>query len=158
MSKYDWLLFIHVTGAALLVAGAVVAGVMLLAAMRRERPSEIALLLRTTRVGVALVGLGAFVVLAFGIWLADYLRYGVGDEWVVASIALWALSLALGGLGGRTHRKARVLAERLAAEGDRPSEELRRLVADRPALLLSYASTAAVVAMLVLMVWKPGAF
>ena len=63
--------------------------------------------------------------------------------------------MILGGLGGRTARHARYLAERLAAEGDRPTDELQSLVAHRPSLLLSYASTGAVVAILVLMVWKP---
>ena len=63
--------------------------------------------------------------------------------------------MALGGIGGRTARHARYLAERLAADGDRPSEELRSLVSHRPSLVLSYASTLAVVAIVVLMVWRP---
>lgn len=157
MTKYEWLLAFHILGAFLLVSGAVVAGVLQLAAMGRERPSEVALLFRLSRVAVVMVGVGSLTVLAFGIWLAEDLNYGVGDEWVLASIALWVTSAALGGAGGRTYRQARELAEGLAAEGDRPSAELKRLVAGRPALLLNYASVAALVAILVLMVWKPGA-
>ena len=38
MTTYDWLLFLHVTGAFLLVGGAVVAIVLDIAAQRRERP------------------------------------------------------------------------------------------------------------------------
>ena len=34
--------------------------------------------------------------------------------------------------------------------------ELRRLLDDRPALLANYGSAALVLAILVLMVWKPG--
>jgi uncharacterized membrane protein len=63
--------------------------------------------------------------------------------------------MILGGLGGRTARHTRYLAEELAAAGDAPSAELRARVAHRPSLLLSYASGAAVLAILVLMVWKP---
>jgi hypothetical protein len=65
-------------------------------------------------------------------------------------------SMALGGIGGRGARHARELAERLAAEGDRPSPELRALVRDRRAFWLSNASGLLVVAIIVLMVWRPG--
>ena len=149
------LLFLHLLSAFVFVSGAVTAGVLQLTALRRERPSEIALLLRVTRVAVLLVVGGALATLAFGLALVGHEDIGYGTGWIAASIALWVAAVILGGLGGRTARHARYLAERLAAEGDRPSEELRALVAHRPSLLLSYASTAAVVAILVLMVWKP---
>jgi uncharacterized membrane protein len=151
------LLFLHLVSAFLLVGGAVVAGVAQLSALRRDRPSEVALLLRAARPGVVLVNLGALGTLGFGIALAEDTDIGLGTGWVSAALALWVVMMLLGGLGGRSARHARQLAERLATEGDRPSEELRSLVAHRPSLLLSYASTAAIVAILVLMVWKPGA-
>jgi uncharacterized membrane protein len=149
------LLFLHLLSAFVFVSGAVAAGLLQISALRRERPSEIALLLRTTRKAVLLVMIGALATLAFGLALVGHEDIGYGTSWVSASLGLWLASLILGGLGGRTARHARELAERLAAEGDRPSEELRALVAHRPSMLLSYASTAAVVAILVLMVWKP---
>jgi uncharacterized membrane protein len=93
--------------------------------------------------------------LVFGLALVSNEDIGFGTGWVVAAIALWFVAMALGGAGGRTARHARYLAEKLAAEGDQPSQELRALVVHRPSLVLSYASTAAVVAILVLMVWKP---
>jgi uncharacterized membrane protein len=150
------LLFLHLASAFLFVSGAVAAGVLQLAALRREQASEIALLLRTTRAAVAILGVGALGTLVFGLALVGHEGIGFGTGWVVAAIALWVAAMALGGAGGRTARHARQLAEHLAAAGDdRPNEELRALVAHRPSLLLSYASTAAVVAILVLMVWKP---
>ena len=136
-------------------AGAAVAGTLQLAAIRRERPSEIALLLRLTRVGVALVGIGALLTLGFGLALTSHLGYGLSPAWIQASLGLWAASMALGAAGGRPARHARLLAERLAAEGDEPSAELDALVADRRSLWLSIASSAAIGAVLVLMVWKP---
>src|SRR5436190_12718766 len=150
------LLFLHLVSAFLLVAGATVAGVVQISALRRERPSEIALLLGVARSGVVLVNAGALGAIAFGIALARHLDIGLGTAWVLAATVLWVVMMLLGGLGGRSARHARELAERLAAEGDRPSEELRSLVSHRPSLLLSYASTAALVAILVLMVWRPG--
>jgi uncharacterized membrane protein len=149
------LLFLHLLSAFLFVSGAVTAGVLQITALRRERPSEIALLLRTTRKAVLLLVIGALGTLAFGLALVGHEDIGYGTGWVSASLGLWVAALILGGLGGRTARHARNLAERLAAEGDRPNEELKGLVAHRPSLLLSYVSTAAVGAILVLMVWKP---
>jgi uncharacterized membrane protein len=149
------LLFLHLLSAFVFVSGAVTAGVLQITAMRRERPSEIALLLRTIRIAVALIGVGALATLVFGLALVSNEDIGFGTGWVDAAIALWFVAMALGGAGGRTARKARHLAEKLAAEGDQPSDELRALVAHRPSLVLSYASTVVVVAILVLMVWKP---
>jgi uncharacterized membrane protein len=150
------LLFLHLFSAFVFVAGTVAAGIVQLTALGRERPSEIALLLRTARTAVAFTIAGALGTLVFGLALVGHLDIGLGTAWVSAAIALWVLAMGLGGAGGRSARHARYLAERLAREGDQPSDELRALVAHRPSLLLSYAGTAAIVAILVLMVWKPG--
>jgi uncharacterized membrane protein len=149
------LLFFHLLGAVAFFAGATVAGTLQLAAIRRERPSEIHALLTLTRVGVALVGLGALLTLVFGIALAEHEGLGLSPAWIQAALALWVASMALGAYGGRTARHARRLAERLAAEGDLPSPELRALVAARGPLWASYASGLLLVAILALMVWKP---
>jgi uncharacterized membrane protein len=93
--------------------------------------------------------------LVFGIALASHLGYGLTPAWVRAALGLWLASMALGGIGGRTARHARYRAEELAAAGDRPDEELRALVAHRPTLILSYVSSILLVAIVVLMVWRP---
>jgi len=149
------LLFLHLVSAFVFVAGTVAAGISQMTALRRERPSEIALLLHTARIAVAFTVIGALGSLVFGLALVGHLDIGFGTGWVSAAIALWVVAMALGGAGGRTARHARYLAERLAREGDQPNEELRNLVAHRPSLLLSYAATVAIVAILVLMVWQP---
>jgi hypothetical protein len=150
------LLFFHLLGAVCFFAGAAVAGTLQLAAIRRERPSEIQALLRLTRVGVALVGIGALLTLGFGIALAEHEGFGLSPAWIQAALGLWLGSMALGGYGGRTARHARYLAERLAAEDDAPSTDLRALVAARGPLWASYASVLLLLAILALMVWKPG--
>jgi uncharacterized membrane protein len=149
------LLFLHLSSAFVFVAGTVAAGILQITALGRERPSEIALLLHTARTAVVFTMAGALGTLVFGLALVGHLDIGFGKAWVSASIALWVVAMGLGGAGGRTARHARHLAERLAREGDQPNDELRALVAHRPSLLLSYAATAAVVAILVLMVWRP---
>jgi len=149
------LLFFHLLGAVSFFAGAAVAGTLQLAAIRRERPSEIHALLRLMRVGVVLVGTGALLTLVFGIALAEHEGFGLSPAWIQAALGLWVAAMALGGYGGRTARHARHLAERLAAEGDAPSPELVALVAARGPLWASYASGLMLFAILALMVWQP---
>ncbi len=153
---YQWLLFFHLLGAVLFFSGSAVAAVGQLTAMRRTRPSEVALLLGLTRWGVLLVGLGALLTIGFGSWLvADRPYWSFDQTWIEWAFVLWIAAMVVGGLGGRPARHARELAQRLAADGDRPSEELRRAVADRRSLALSLASGAILFAILALMVWKP---
>jgi uncharacterized membrane protein len=150
------LLFFHLLGAVSFFSGAAVVGVLQHAAIRRERPSEVHALLRLAPVGVALVGVGALLTLAFGIALAEHEGFGLSAAWIQAALGLWVASMALGAYGGRAARHARHLAGRLAAEGDAPSPELHALVAARVPLAASYASGLMLLAILALMVWQPG--
>jgi uncharacterized membrane protein len=63
----------------------------------------------------------------------------------------------VGAVAGRQDRHTRELAERLAAAGDSPSAELGRRLRDPLNLALNGSMLAAIVAIVVLMVWKPGA-
>ena len=155
MSTYEWLLLFHLLGAFLFVSGAVVAAVLQLAAMRRERPAEIAVLLGAIRAGVLLVAVGAVLVLVFGIWLAEHVGYGLGEGWVSLALGLFVLSATLGGVAGRHDKATRKLAVQLAEDGDRTSPELHRRLRSPVPLALNYASGALVLAILVVMVWKP---
>jgi uncharacterized membrane protein len=137
------------------VSGIVLAGAAFELARRRERPAEIALLLGLTRIGVALVGIGALLLLGFGLWLVHLGHFGYGAGWIDAAITLYALALALGAFGGQRPKQARRLAIKLAGEGAPASAELRALLADRLSLAANYASAVLVVAILVLMVFKP---
>jgi uncharacterized membrane protein len=149
------LLFFHLLGAIGFFAGAAVVGTLQAAAIRRERPSEVYALLRLAPVGAALVGLGALLTLVFGIALAEHEGLGFSPAWIQASLGLWVASMAVGGYGGRTARRARHLAAELAAGDDAPSPELCALVAAPVPLAASYASGLMLVAILALMVWQP---
>lgn len=157
MGKYEWLLFMHVTGAFLFLGGTVVAGVLSLAALRRERPSEIAVLLRLIGRAVIAFGIGFFLVIIFGLWLVDVAGYGYGDGWVIGSLVLFALANALGGIGGNRDKATRALAEQLAASGDEPSAELRARLRNPVSLALNYGAGLSAFGVLILMIWKPGA-
>jgi uncharacterized membrane protein len=153
---YEWALFLHLVGAILFFAGLGVAAVGQSAARRRSRPSEISVLLRTARSSVAGVGLGTLLAVAFGFWLVDLTAYGL-DGWVLASLGLLAFALVAGAIGGQAPKRARRLADGLAREGDQPSAELHALLHSRRSDALNWAAAAAAIAVLALMVWKPGA-
>ena len=157
MSRYDWLLFLHVTGAFLVIGGAAMAGVFNFSALRSERPSDVVLFFRFARIAVAAIGVGLVLTLGFGLWLVHDAGYGWGETWIVLALVLWVLSNALAGIGGKREKQVRDLAERLTGEGDVPSPELSARLRDPVSLALSWGSGIVVIAILALMVWKPGA-
>jgi len=158
MSLYQWLLFFHVTGAFFLIGGIVIAGILNIAAIAKDRrPSQVATLYRLIRLGVPLIGLGLLLTLAIGLWLVHEVGYGYGEAWIVIAIVLWVLAGALGSIDGKYQRQTGELAERLAAEGDPSSPELLARLRDPRALAISYGSGLMAFAVLGLMIWKPGA-
>ncbi len=157
MDRYHWLLVFHVAGAFLVLGGATYAAILNTAAMRRDRPSEVVVLYRLVRIAVSAVSLGMVLTIAFGLWLvADLDFVKLGHAWVILALVGWVLANALGGIGGRREKETRVIAQRLAAEGDAPSSELRARMRDPITLALSWGSGVVVIAILALMIWKPG--
>ncbi len=155
MTGTQWLLMLHIASAFCFFGGSVAAAILNTLAIRAERPSETAQLLRLIRVTLPVVFLGVLGTLVFGIWLWHRLGFSIGAGWIWASLALWVVANALGGIGGRHQQRARELAERLAGEGDASTGELRALLRDRTGLAVSWAAGAATLAILVLMIWKP---
>jgi uncharacterized membrane protein len=155
VSTAQWLLMLHITAAFLFVGGSVAAGILNTLAIKAERPSETAYLLRLVRITLPIIGIGIAGTLIFGIWLWHNLGFGIGTTWIWISLALWVVANALGGLGGRHQEKARKLAERLGAAGDASTDELKALLRDRKGNAISWLAGAATLAILVLMIWKP---
>jgi hypothetical protein len=136
---YEWVLFLHVLSAFVLV-GALTALWVLVLATRPAAPviaAEEAM--RFGNLGGPLVAIGMAGTLVFGIWLAiQHDRFQVWDAWVIAALVLWALA-------GWT--------------GDRAGKEFRRdpVGGRRAGIVFQALTTVGVVAILVLMIWKPGA-
>src|SRR5579872_1216351 len=143
---------LHVTAAFCFVGGSVAAGILNALAVRAERPSETAFLLRLVRLTLPVIFVGVAGTLVFGIWLWHEQHLSLGAAWIWLSLALWAVAGALGGIGGRHQERSRELAERLAAESDASTGELRALLRDRNGTLVSYLAGAATLAILVLMI------
>jgi uncharacterized membrane protein len=158
VNLYDWLLFFHVTGAFFLIGGVVIAGILNLAAIVKDRPpSQVASLYGLIRFAVPLIGAGLLLTLAIGLWLVNEADYGYGEAWIVSAIVLWVLAGVLGKIDGKYQRQTGELARRLAAEGDAPSSELRARLRSPIALAISYGSGLMAFAVLGIMIWKPGA-
>ena len=159
MSRYDWLLFLHVASAFALVAALVLYTVLIAVVWNKDVPGDVARLFRISKVGDVLIAVGSIGVLVFGIWLAiDVDGYEVWDGWVIAAIVLWLVMGALGSRTGKIYNAARDRARTLAREGNNaPNAELQAMVQDRRGLWLHVAGIVTVVVLLIDMVWKPGA-
>jgi hypothetical protein len=147
MSWTDVAVLLHLAGAIAFFSGMAVAAAAQLAGSRRTVPGEVAAALSVARTGVALVGAGFVVLVASGPWLLELTPASAGDGWVAASGALLLAAAVLGAVGGRAPKRARLLAE--------AGEDSRALLRDRRSLAANAAAAAAMVAILVLMVWQP---
>jgi hypothetical protein len=134
MSLYEWLLFLHMLAAFLLVAGVVVYGVLLVGPA--GEPVSRAL----GPPALALWNVGGLGVLVFGVWLAlEVDGYELWDGWIIAALILWIVASAAGG--------------RLGA-GVREGQSVRGI--DRAGVMLAVMSLATA-ALLLDMIFKPGA-
>jgi hypothetical protein len=134
VSLYEWLLFLHVLAAFLLVAGIAAYGVIVFGdggdVVRRTLAAP----------ALALWNVGGGGVLVLGILLAvEVDGYEVWDGWILAAIVLWFVASAAGGPLSRGLR------------GDPPT-----VAPGRARLLLAIMAVATLV-LLVDMIFKPGA-
>jgi hypothetical protein len=127
VSRYEWLLFLHLIGAFAAVGSAVVFSVLLLGA-DRVAGTQLTFLARR------LWDVGGLLTLVFGIWLALD-DYSIGDGWILIALVLWVIAAGTG---------VRLGTEMEGGGGER----VRPLYA---------VMTIAVVALLVVMIYKPGA-
>jgi hypothetical protein len=156
---YDWLLFLHVVAAFAMVASLVFFTVLSAALWNVERPAPALLLFRIGRPAGVLVAVGAMGTLILGVWLTIYVDgYELWDAWIAGALVLWAISGGTGDRVGKHYTAARKRAESLLAEGrDGPSSDLVAMVRERRPLLLHGVTVAAVLGLLALMIFKPGA-
>jgi uncharacterized membrane protein len=154
----DWLLALHLLAAFALMAALVLFTAVMVANWGDDRPRRAAAYFRVAAIGGPLVGAGAGLALLFGIALAiDLDQYDPWDGWILASIVLWAIGGAAGSRVGAHYTRAQELVERLAAAGDEPSAELAAQLSDRKTRTLHAVTVVAFTAVLVLMIFKPGA-
>jgi uncharacterized membrane protein len=159
VSFSDWLLALHVLSAFALVAALVIYTVVIAAGRGLALPSDVVRMFRVTRVGDALIAVGMMGTIIFGIWLAiDLDAYKVWDGWIIIALILWLVAGAVGGQVGKVYNGARDRAKALLDEGqDAPSPELNAMLRSQRGLVLHTLMILAVLALLVVMIYKPGA-
>ena len=99
---------------------------------------------RATRlVAEILWGVGGLGVLAFGVWLAfNRPEYEIYDGWIIAALVLWVLMM---GSGAR------------ASQGVKPAGDDSAVAVDRRTAFAHWMRIVWFTALLVVMIWKPGA-
>jgi uncharacterized membrane protein len=149
---YEWLLFLHVLGAVLLVAAFVFYWGLVLEQYRDPRAGRVVALSAVSRPADVAVAAGSGIALVFGVWLAIYVDgYELWDGWIVAGIVLWAVAVETGRRSGAEYVAARDRARSL------PPDATSEYRADtRRGLLLHAISSVALVLLLADMIWKPG--
>lgn len=159
MSRYEWLLFLHVLSAFAFLTAYTVVTVILVGAQRVTTRGGALALLRLARPADVLAWLGATGTLVFGIWLAiDVEGYELWDGWILNAFLFWIVAeeairredLVL----RKASRAARVPA--LPRSPD-PAEELRAVLHARHVVALHVIGSGALLALLALMIFKPGA-
>jgi uncharacterized membrane protein len=159
VSRYDWLLFLHVLAAVSLVSAEILLTFVIVTARGLELPSEIAHIFRLSRAGDILFGVGAIGTIVLGILLAiDVDQYQVWDGWVITALVLWAVLMAVAGRDARFYYTARDRARALVAEGrDAPSPEVTAILRSSTGVGLHLATLVLVALLLIDMIYKPGA-
>ncbi|HSF03719.1 MAG TPA: hypothetical protein VLA62_11945 [Solirubrobacterales bacterium] len=134
---YDWLLFLHVLSAFALVVTVVVFSAFALGMAADSR---------LLAVGNAAWNVGGLGTLVLGIWLALYLdNYEIWDGWIITALVLFAIATELG-------RRAQIGYTPAA-----PGEAGGATAGAPPAALMHWLRTLVILALLVVMIYKPGA-
>lgn len=130
---YHTLLFLHLLAAFALVSTVVIYSAFALGAAGDSR---------VLAVGNVLWAVGGLGTLVFGLWLAiDLKRYQPWDGWIIAALLLWAAATELG-------RRAEV--------GLKPAADVAEAERAR-AVMFHWLRSLTVLALLVVMIYKPGA-
>jgi hypothetical protein len=159
VSFEDWIFALHLLMAATLVGSLVMSWIVVVASLSAHTPAATLSLHRVGMVGTATTVVGLVGVIGFGIWLT-ILRdaFQVWDGWVIAAIALWLLATIALLRSFVEFGKPIAKARELAASGQTgPDPELTALNRTATGLLLRALASAAIVLIVIDMIWKPGA-
>ena len=159
MSFDQWMLALHVLSAFAYVAGMVLFWVLVVAVRKVDTPDGTIRMEPVVKVGNAAIGIGAGGTILLGIWLAFSVGgYDIWDGWIIAAIVLWLVAAALGRQTGEAYMQGMTKAQELQAAGQTgPNAELLALNRTSNGLWFHAATTVVVLAILVDMIWKPGA-
>ena len=159
MSLNDWILSLHLLSAFSMMGAITFFTITMVAIRSADTPSRLMAFQPMNKIGNVAVFAGVGGTIVFGVWLAiSRDAYQIWDGWIIASLVLWAIAVESGRRVEAEYEPAAQRAAELAEAGrDEPDPELSTLVRTQKGLALHTISTVATVAILVLMIWKPGA-
>jgi hypothetical protein len=159
VSLDDWILALHVLSAFALVAGLVVFWVLIFAIRRADTPDGVIRLGPLAMAAQAAVGIGALGTIVLGVWLAFSVGdYDIWDGWIIAAIVLWLIATGLGQRTGDAQQQGVRKALELQQAGQTgPNPDLLALNRTSRVIVLQLVVSAAVLLILIDMIWKPGA-
>jgi hypothetical protein len=159
MSFEDWMFAIHLLFAATLVGGLVMSWIVVFSLYSADAADETLSLNRVSLVGIVAIVLGLLGTIVIGIWVA-ILRadFHPWDGWVIGAIVLWAIATVALLRSFVEYRKPADKARELIAAGKTgASSELVALNRASTGLMLRAVASAAVVLIVIDMIYKPGA-
>ncbi len=159
MSFEDWIFSLHLLMAATLVGSLVMSWIVVVSLLSAHTPAATLNLNRVAMVGTVTTVVGLVGAIAFGIWLA-ILRdaFQVWDGWVIAAIVLWCIAAVALWRSFVEYSKPVAKARALVAAGETSaSAELTALNRSSTGLVLRAVASAAIVLIVIDMIWKPGA-
>jgi uncharacterized membrane protein len=155
----DWILALHLLSAFAYVAGMIVFWVLIVAVRRTDTPDATIRMAPVVKVGTIATAVGAVGTIVFGLWLTFSVGgYRIWDFWIIAALVLWAIAGGVGGRTGKEYKKGMDKALELDGAGQTgPNAELLALNRTQNGVVLHAIASAALLLLLLDMIWKPGA-
>jgi uncharacterized membrane protein len=155
----DWILALHLLSAFAYVAGMIVFWVLIVAVRRTDTPDGTTRMAPVVKVGMIGTAVGAVGTIVFGLWLTFSVGgYRIWNFWIIAALVLWAIAGGVGGRTGKEYQRGMDKALELEAAGQTgPNAELLALNRTQNGVVLHAIASAALLLLLIDMIWKPGA-
>jgi hypothetical protein len=159
MTFQDWIFAVHLLFAATLVGSLVMSWIVIVSLRTAHTPHDTLGLSRVAMVATGATIVGLIGTIGLGIWLAILrVDFHPWDGWVIAAIVLWCIATTALVRSFREYAKPVRVARTLVASAQTgASEELSALNRASKGLLLRALGSAAVVLIVIDMIWKPGA-
>jgi hypothetical protein len=151
VTRYETLLVLHVASAFTFFSAYTMVTALLVACLRVDTPARALALLRLARPADVLAWVGATGTLVFGLWLVfDEELYDLTQGWVIGALLLWLVA-------EEAIRREDLLFKkgRQVVRSGGPAE-LRNVLHSRHAVALHVVGGAALLALLIVMIYKPG--
>jgi len=150
---------IHLLFAATLVGGLVMSWIIFVSLYTADTAHTTLNLNRVGLVGIVAIGLGLLGTIVIGIWVAILrANFHPWDGWVIGAIVLWAIATAALVRAFTEFRRPVDKAKELLAAGQTgSSSELVALNRATTGLMFRAVASAAVVLIVIDMIYKPGA-